>query len=358
MVRRKPQLTSAHAEPLRIGFVLPGPLDAVSGGYAYDRRMMAELAAHGLAARPVLTPFAAPIASAQAEAETADILRAEPGPLLIDGLAIRSLTADAAAELGPRSAALIHHPLALEAGLSAGEAAHLRAREQSILAQMRRVLVTSPRTAATVTEMFGVPSGRITAAPPGVDPAPRAPCVGEPPRILMVGGLIPRKGYGAAIEAFRQIAGLPWRCDIVGSRSADRDEAAHVAEIIRAAGLSERVRLLGSVSDADLSALYAGADLFLSTSEYEGYGMAVAEAVNRGLPIVLNPAGALAETAPHAVRPDGAGPDAFAAALRRLLEAPADRRAAADASWAARTALPRWDASARTIADALKEVFQ
>ena len=104
--------------------------------------------------------------------------------------------------------------------------------------------------------------------------------------------------------------------------------------------------------------MYASADAFLLPSLYEGYGMVLAEAMARGLPIVCTTGGAAAETAPDAaaikVPPGDQG--ALTAAIRRLLDEPDLRRRLADASWAAGQRLPRWEDTARIIAGVIKEL--
>ena len=93
-------------------------------------------------------------------------------------------------------------------------------------------------------------------------------------------------------------------------------------------------------------------------SLYEGYGMALAEAMARGLPIVSTSGGAAAETVPDAAAlkvPPG-DVAALAAAIRRVLGDPGLRVRVADASWAAGQSLPRWDDTARSIASVIKGV--
>ena len=66
----------------------------------------------------------------------------------------------------------------------------------------------------------------------------------------------------------------------------------------------DRVRMIGAVGTSELDRLYAGADLFVMPSLFEGYGMVLAEAMARGLPIVCTTGGAAAETAPDAAASD------------------------------------------------------
>ncbi len=71
---------------------------------------------------------------------------------------------------------------------------------------------------------------------------------------------------------------------------------------IRLSGLDEHIQLLGAVPDRDLDNLFETADLFVMSSLFEGYGMVLGEALQRGLPIVTTTGGAASETVP-----DGAG---------------------------------------------------
>ena len=348
----------------RAAFVIPGDIDLPTGGYAYDRHVLALLPAAGVAAEHVALPESFPTPTDADIAATRERLGALPldTVLLVDGLALGALPAALLDEVRQPIVALCHHPLALEAGLDPARAAALKRSETEALAYARHVIVTSAMTKRIVADDFAVPATRITVAEPGTDRAARALsyCAeAEPPavpRLLAVGSIVPRKGYDVLVRALVPLADRAWEVAIAGSD--DRSPATTSALIaqIEAAGLTGRVRMLGAVGTDDLDALYRRSDIFLMPSLFEGYGMVLAEAMARGLPIVCTTGGAAAETSPDAaalkVPPGDAR--AFSDALARLLDDAPLRRGMSNAAWAAGLALPTWDGTARIIADVLK----
>ncbi|MFC4728587.1 glycosyltransferase family 4 protein [Coralloluteibacterium thermophilus] len=340
---------------LRLVFAVPGDLGQITGGYAYDRRLIAGLRAQGWAVEVLRLPDGFPAPSPGELEETAAALDGVPdGSLvLVDGLAFGAMP-DIAARHGARLrlAALVHHPLGYDGGLAAAERPRLIASERAALRHARAVVATSRTTAETLERAFGVPRARLHAALPGTDPAPRAPADGDPPRIVAVGSLLRGKGHDVLVEALALLRELPWRCRIVGGPR-DPEVARALRRQVRDAGLEDRIAFAGEVPEA--GGELAAADLFALATRHEGYGMAFAEALRRGLPVVGCAVGAVPEVVPaeagELVPADDA--PAFADALRRLLVDPALRRRRADAAWRAGQALPSWDDTARRVAAAL-----
>jgi glycosyltransferase involved in cell wall biosynthesis len=344
----------------RLAFAVPGDLETPTGGYAYDRRMIAELNALGWNVDVINLGEGFPHIDTQTRARACATLAAIPQgrPIVIDGLALGVLP-EAAALLHARNPliALVHHPLALESGLTMTETNTLRASERAALAHAHRTIVTSPSTARLLTLEYDVPAALITVAQPGCDPA--APAKGSSDgnvRLLSVGSLVPRKGHDVLIAALATLSDLPWRLTIAGDAERDFATAAAVKKQITRAGLTERITLAGAVTPARLAELYLASDMFVLASRFEGYGMAYAEAIAHGLPVIGTTAGAIPETLPNdiatLVPPDNAA--ALAHALRDLIADTGMRRRMAAAARAAATRLPTWAGSALLFAAAIE----
>lgn len=345
----------------RIVFAIPGDLRARTGGYGYDRRLLAEFARRGVAAVHLALPGGFPHPTAAEEAAVAEIFEREltvDDVALIDGLAYGALSETAIAAIAAPIVALCHHPLCLESGLSPARAAALGESERRALALAARVIATSPHTGETLIRDFGASERRLTIARPGTDPAARARGSGGAPALLAVGSLIPRKGFDLLVEALSGLADLDWRLAIVGGAGHSPQTAADLARLIEAKGLYTRVALVGELSGEALEAAYRGADVFVSSSLHEGYGMALAEALARGLPIVAATGGAAGETIADsaALKIPPGDVAALREALRAIVSDPALRARLGEASWRAGQALPRWDETARIVASVIKGI--
>jgi len=339
-------------------FALPGDPETRTGGYLYDRRIRRGLEAAGWRVDLARLGDGFPDADAPTRRAAADRLAALPAgvPVIVDGLA-GGVLPDGIARAARRGPVvyLCHHPLADETGLDAAQALRLRASETGALAAASRIVVTAPATRRRLVDGFGVAPERIMVVEPGTDPAPLAPGTGDPPTLLCVASLTPRKGHAVLVDALAGLADRSWRLVLVGGAQHDAGCAADLRRRIARTDLADRILLTGELSGPDLDARYAEADLFVLPSHLEGYGMVLAEALARGLPIVSTTAGAIPDTVPadagRLVPPGDAS--ALRAALADLLDDPAARRALAAGARAARDRLPDWDTQARRFAAAI-----
>lgn len=341
-------------------FAIPGDLDTMSGGYGYDRRMIAELRSLGWTVEHLQLPAGFPDPCEADLAQTATLLAGLPDHslVLLDGLAFGAMPEIALNEKQRlRLVALVHHPLALETGIATETAAELKVSETTALTATRGIVVTSPATARTLVADFGVAEDRIHVALPGTEQAaPAKGGGGDGPVIVSVGSLTPRKDHKTLVAALALITGRPWRCRIVGSDRMDRASADALRQQIDHAGLVGRIVVTGEV--ADVADEYHHADIFALASRYEGFGMAFAEAMVRGLPIVGCHGGAIPDLVdPRAgILVEPGDVPRFAEALARLIDDPEQRRNFANGSLATGRRLPDWPKTAKTLSDFLKDI--
>jgi glycosyltransferase involved in cell wall biosynthesis len=330
-----------------IALLVPGPFDAISGGYIYDRRLVAGLRALGHAVQVVELAGHHPLPDEAAFAAARAALTAVPEGtrIVVDGLGLPSF-APLAEELAQRKAVgLIHHPTALEHGNPGAVRDALREAERAIFPRLARLVATSPLTARRLIPEFGADAARIGVVEPGTDPAPR--CTGsggEGCMILAIGALIPRKGHDVLMRALATLPDLDWTLTIVGA-ARDPVHAQQLAAVAEELGIAQRTSFAGEVDGAALDSLWRRADMFALASHWEGYGMAVAEALARGVPVAITAGGALAELLPPEAGVVSSPGDAasLGRAMRRPIFDPELRAAMAEAAWQAGQKLPRWE---------------
>jgi glycosyltransferase involved in cell wall biosynthesis len=191
---------------------------------------------------------------------------------------------------------------------------------------------------------------------PGTDDAPRSlGSEGPACNVISVGALVPRKGHDVLLRALARLFDLDWRLTIVGSPDRDPVHARALTALADEFGITKRVRFAGEATDAELEALWRAADIFALATHWEGYGMAVAEALKRGLPVAVAGGGAAGSLVP---------PEAgvvchpgdhvnLSKSLRRLIFDATLRHAVAEGAWQVGQALPDWQTQVRKFAEAL-----
>lgn len=337
--------------------VVPGDLDALTGGYIYEKQVLFGLRRAGWDMTHLALPGGFPSPSPDVVETVEAALAALPSnvPVLLDGFLPGAMPPDAFAALRAPFVAITHHPLGYETGLDPARSKYLCEVERANLARAHHIIVPSPHTAQVLADDFAVSKDRITVALPGVQqPAAANVPLADPPLILCVGQIVPRKGQDVLLEALSFLKVQDWQALLIG-HVADDTYARVLQQKVNALGLRDRVRFLGAVPADELSQHYAEATVFALPTRYEGYGMVFAEALVHGLPIVSCAAGAVPDTVPAdaglLVPPDD--PHAFAAALERILgDIELYKRLTAAARQHGRR-LPSWDDTAAFVAQAL-----
>lgn len=326
---------------MRVHFVVTAD-DRPSGGNVYDRQATAGLAALGFDVRAIPLAGTWPQPDDHARDRLAEVLAAVPdgGAVLLDGIVACGVPEIIGAHADRlRTAVLVHLPLADETGLSPGTAARLDTAERATLRAADLVIATSPRAAQRLAGHHGL--RRVRTATPGTEPAALAPGTDGVSRLLCVASLTPRKGHDVLIEA---LADLPLACDFVGpARDPDR--------VRRMIEHHEGIRWRGPLDGAELAGAYASADLLVQPSLAETYGMAVTEALARGIPVI-------ASAVPDALGDGGllvppGDTAALADALHRWSADPDFRYRLRESALRRRDQLPTWESTARQLAAAL-----
>jgi glycosyltransferase involved in cell wall biosynthesis len=196
----------------------------------------------------------------------------------------------------------------------------------------------------------------LTLVEPGVDAAPiAAGSRGNGIELLTVANVVPGKGHDVLVEALSSLENRAWHLTCAGSLTRDPATAERVRAAVRAKGLEDRVSLIGELDEAALARCYDAADLFVLPTRRETYGMAVAEALAHGLPVVSTDTGAIPRlVGDHAgliVAPGD--PRALAGALALMLDDVAVRRRMAKGAKRVRGRLPTWDIAIDRFAEAL-----
>jgi glycosyltransferase involved in cell wall biosynthesis len=348
--------------------VVPGDPLTATGGYEYDRRVLEGLRNLGWATRVLTLDSSFPTPTLDALRDAHQQLAALPAGslVLIDGLALGAMPDIAHAHKDRLClVGLVHHPLAAETGLSPDLRAQLFESERHSLAAMRHVVVTSQRTQLALAD-YGVASDRIAVVEPGVDlPASTTLDVDErvgdalaPVRMLCVATITPRKGHELLVDALSQLTDLSWTLTCVGDTERSPTTALALRMQIEALKLQNRIVLTGEIDEAALHRQFRSADLFVLATHFEGYGMAVAQALAHGLPIVSTRTGAIEASVPSdaglLVEP-GEG-TALRDALSRVLSDPTLRWRLAVGALAARSRLPSWSVASERFSEVLVEV--
>jgi glycosyltransferase involved in cell wall biosynthesis len=203
--------------------------------------------------------------------------------------------------------------------------------ERRLLHEVDHVLATCSDEVAELREM-GLDPGRASVIPCGVDTLvfrpdvpPAGPARTRPHRLLAVGRMVPRKGIATIIESLAYVPTAELL--VVGGPPAghlDRDpEVGRLREVAAAAGVADRVCLLGGVPSADVPGLLTGSDLLVTGAWYEPFGITPVEAMACGVPVVATDVGGHRDTVVPGVTGDLVRPRAaveMARAVRHLLE--------------------------------------
>ncbi len=284
---------------MKIGLLIYGSLETLSGGYLYDRELVKYLRACGEQVEIISLPWR------NYAAHLGDNLRfrlpAGLDILIQDELNHPSLLAANAGKHAYPIVSLVHH-LRCSEQHPAWLLPLYRAVEKRYLRSVDGFIFNSETTRQATGELANLhrpevvaypPTGRFGTALPAEFVVARAVEPG-PLRLVFVGNLIPRKGLHTLLEAL--LAAPPdLHLDVIGSLEVDPVYARRMQQQARDQGLSERVAFHGALTDEALSQKLKAAQALVVPSSYEGYGIVYLEGMGFGLPVIGSRAGAASE---------------------------------------------------------------
>ena len=339
--------------------LVPGPLDAMTGGSIYDRRIVEGLRSQGWGISVQELDSSFPEPTARARDDAASTLAALPDHeiVVIDGLAFGAMPD----VLGLHAArlklvALVHMPLAQQYGLDDAAVRRRESDEACALRYARAVVATGRSTVVALAEM-GQHAPKVVLVEPGSDPAPLASgSGGGVPKLLCVAAVVPGKGHEGLLRALATIR-AGWTLTCVGSLRRDPVAAGNLLRLATTLALEDRVAFAGELDGDSLATEYDGADVFVLNTFRETFGMAVSEAIARGLPVISSRTGAIPEIVGRGgllIEPgDGT---ALAAALSAAVNDADARQEWRNGAIDARACLGTWSAAVSKMADVIAQV--
>ena len=203
--------------------------------------------------------------------------------LIFDGLVLEGLHKSINILDNFKIIALIHHPLYLEFNGKKSEDFFKRAIK--IYKKIDYFIVTSHTTKKLLSKTFKIKSSKISIVEPGIEKFKKYKKIPSAKvKLLTCGSNIERKKYDYLINEIKNIDNI--QLNIVGDVSRENKYANKIKNIINNNNLENKVILHGEISQVKLEKIYSNCDFYISTSEYEGFGMSLANAALSKLPII------------------------------------------------------------------------
>lgn len=297
---------------MRVGLIIYGSLETLTGGYLYDRILVEHLRGHGDEVEVISLPrrsYARQLSDNFSRALCQRLCQSQFDVLLQDELCHPSLF-----RLNQRLKKRVSYPLITIVHLlrssesrPAWRNAFYRRVEREYLLGVDGIICNSQTTRAAVKELAGREQPAIVAYPAGdhlsasITPEQieaRARKNG-PLRLLFVANVLPGKGLHVLIEALAQLPPESWHLTIVGSLTMSPEYVRSVRRQIAQRRLDSHVEMTGTIPNAEVATCLARSDVLAGPSFYEAFGIASLEALGSGLPVIATSAGATHEIITH-----------------------------------------------------------
>ena len=297
---------------MKIGLVIYGKLETLSGGYLYDQKLVDYLRSQGDTVEIISLPpasygqclshnfsrqFYKKLRHGQFDVLLQDELN-HPSLFIINKLLSRKVHYPI---IG-----IIHHLRASESWTPV-ESFFYRKIEKCFLNTLDGFIFNSHTTSTTIESLVGSGKPKVIAYPGGdrleahvneKHIKEKGLCKG-PLRLLFVGNLIPRKGLHTLVDALANLPRQDWVMDVVGRRDADPPYTNRIKQKVAQLGITNNLTWSANLSNEQLKARYQSSHLLVVPSQYEGFGIVYLEAKGFGLPAIACDTGAAHEIINH-----------------------------------------------------------
>jgi len=297
---------------MRLGLLIYGSLDTLSGGYLYDRKLVGRLRAAGDSVEIVSLPwrgYARHLGDNFSSDLQQRLERLNVDALLQDELNHPSLFLinRVLKKCNPTPiVAIVHHLRSSEAHPAAARLFY-REVERIYLNSVDGFIFNSQTTRQVTTRLLRAPRPEVVAFPAGdrfnpADAVQTSPGNG-PLRLLFLGNVIRRKGLDWVLSELGGLPGDSWELDVVGSMGVEPAYSAALREQVRQMGAEQCVRFHGALSDGETAARLQASQVLVVPSSYEGFGIVYLEAMGFG----VVPVGSILGAAGEIIEPGRSG---------------------------------------------------
>ena len=298
---------------MRIGLIIYGSLDTLTGGYLYDRLLVAQMRRQGDQVDIISLPWRTYGRHLGDNLRRDLFRRLRHAPF--DALLQDELNHPSLFWLNQRLRRFVRYPIVAVVHLlrcseprPGWQNRLYRWVERRYLAGLDGLVFNSQTTQAAVEELAGSRHPGVVAYPGGDHlPPTLTPQQIEartqqpgPLRLLFVGNLTPVKGLHTLLQALAHVSPEMWSLTVIGSLTMDPGYVDSIRRHIAASGWQDRVRLLGVCPNADVATHLTEHQVLAVPSLYEAFGIAYLEALGFGLPVIGSTAGAAHELITHA----------------------------------------------------------
>ena len=289
---------------MRVGLVIYGSLDTLSGGYLYDRKLVDRLRSHGDQVEIISLPwqryalhlahnFWPELRRKLAGLEVDVLLQDElnhPSLFLVNGWLRR--------RAGYRLVSIVHHLRSSEQHARILLPLY-RMIERRYLRSVDGFIFNSHTTRQEVERLIGEEKPALVATPGGdagesLENTAHSQ-FGNSLQILFVGNIIPRKGLHTLLRALEGLDSQDWRLQVVGRMDADPGYFRLIQKMAGREGLKERVVFRGALNGQELAQVWASSHVLCVPSSYEGFGIVYLEAMRNGVVPIGSTQGAAGE---------------------------------------------------------------